>query len=211
MIWALFLAAGFIAGALAPDPLRDWVRGAAGKVRERVFGARPAPKPDTLMAGANAAAPAPRETGQWRAFLTGARNILDFVLGRPVLVIGLLILAVWIGFSFGCVRFPFGGSAHEARISQQAAESEADTGRFANNRADETRRHVNAAHEAAARGQQDIDNAVASLPPDVTDAHFAELDRIYRDAYLRVLNASGDASPDPGRTPPVRRPRANTA
>ena len=71
---------------------------------------------------------------------------------------------------------------------------------------------VRRAERAAERGQQDIEDAIANLPPDVSDADFAALDRVYRDAYNGVYSLRADnPDPDAGGPQPVRRSRADAA
>jgi len=93
---------------------------------------------------------------------------------------------------------------HETGVANQAVEL-----------SERTHHNTNAARAAAEAGQEDIANAVASLPPVVTAEHFAELDRRYRSSYQRVLglDAGSTGQPDPGAAglAPVRRSPTNPA
>ena len=196
ILWALFLAAGFIAGTLAPDPLRNWVRGAAGWVRVRALGARPASaRADTLLAGADAVAPAPPNVvqiaGKVCAFLWHWRGpiaallLFCFAWGllRPVMafVTCPFVNAPW------CVS---ARAEQSERVNTQVAQHETHVAVVGGELAERTHRDAARRNQIIAQANQDISDAV-------DQADFDRLRSAYDRAYGLVWNDLVENEPDP--------------
>lgn len=170
-----------------------------------------------------------RKTSPWLAGLPGravsfASSFLSPLGGLGARLAGsgglrLLAIPLAAGIVLGVVGFIKHQGRLEERVAsmevtQAALEHQAEVAAKANTAADRTHRNTAAAQAAARQGQEDIANAVASLPEVVTAEHFAELDRLYSDRYLGVLNNGvGESEPDPGArgASPVRRSGADAA
>lgn len=165
----------------------DWVRGfVAGTGRKPAAPARAmamyAVPPPTQQAPLG-----PSVAAQWAKFAQGALNWADFILRRPILVIGVLLILVWFAFASGCVRLP--QWLHESREHAIARANSADAHI-------ETQRQ--ATHAGALEGQRfnhtatvidrALDDGREQLESHAREDDLAFL-RAWRDADQRVLDA----------------------
>lgn len=241
MIGLILFGFGFVLGMLhGQGKLIPWVRGAAGKARELALGVAPArtprqaslaptPTPNEAM-GDLMGDPAEKPI---EVSPTPPKNPINplKVLGevgkflwhwRHFIVAGILALIVWrvLAPVVSFAACPLGPGilwcANKEKIDESADEAarehETDVATEAVDLAGRTHNNIDHAERAAARGQQDIEDAIANLPPNVSEADFADLDRMYRDAYLGVYSLrADDADPGARRPEPVRRSRADAA
>lgn len=240
MMTIILCIACFVLGTLnGQGKLFPWVRGAAGKARDAVLGSRPAasamsprermerdlrPAPEvTQVTNVTASEVSPPAQNKTIEPLRLAGEVGKFIWHwRHWIVAGLILLLAWrvIAPVVSFVSCPFGPGILwcadkekiDADANTQAAEHETDVATDAIDLATRTTNNINHAERAAERGQRDIEDAIANLPPDVSDADFAALDRVYRDAYNRVYSLPEDnPDPDAGGPQPVRRSRADAA
>ena len=217
--WLIFFLAGIVVGVCNSERLK-WVRGAAGKARDAVLGSRPAASTVSKTESVEVSPPAANKTieplkiaGELAKFVWHWRN---WIVAGLILFFAWRLLAPVVSF----VSCPFGPGILwcadkekiDANADTRAAEHETDVATDAIDLATRTTNNINRAERAAERGQQDIEDAIANLPPDVSDADFAALDRVYRDAYNGVYSLPTDnPDPDAGGPQPVRRSRADAA
>ena len=228
ILWIIACIACFVLGDLKGQGKLNWVRGAAGKAAGVVVGRKPVAAPAAapkvfVEADENPPEVSPTPPKNPIKPLKVAGDALRFLWHwRHFIVAGLIALLVW-GFAARVVSFvscPFGpgilwcadSDRIDANADTEALEHEADMGREAVDLSERTHNNIDHAERAAARGQQDIEDAIANLPPDVSEADFLDLDARYRDAYLGVYSLRpNDTDPGAGRTEPVRRSRADAA
>jgi hypothetical protein len=202
LIW-LALAAGIIAGQFLPLKFREWVRGVAGKARELVLGAAPAPalKSQNLISNDAAEVRPPRPNKSIEAlkgFLAGVGNMAAFVVKHPILLIGLALVAFWLIAGSSCARLPFGKSADTLRAERDAAESvavvrkhERDMSDYATNLSERSNRDRDRTREIVDHAEQDLADAVEQ-------ADFDALWRTYDGAYRGMWDdAERPDSPNP--------------
>ncbi|MGH6950495.1 MAG: hypothetical protein ACREH4_06465, partial [Vitreimonas sp.] len=187
-----------------------------GAVRRAVEQSGPRAPHTFAMAGAGgpapsdappaAAAPSSRRSVDWGRWL---RTLFD---PRVWILLAALGAVVLVARACSDVTDFFEPSGREvaaaaarenAEVNKTVAEHERDVTAFGAVRADETRA-VERRTEAAVRdAQQEIDNAIANLPPAVDQSTFDDLHARYHDALDRVWN-DGAVSPDRGGEPPAR-------
>ena len=236
MMTIILCAASFVLGMLAGQGKLNWVRGATGKARDAVLGSRPAaaslskaasngsnPASVTLNAASSPSEVSPTPPKKPIEPLRVLSEIAKFIWHwRHWIVAGLILFFAWrvLAPVVSFVACPFGPGIlwcadedrNAASADLQASEHETDVANQATDLAERTHTNIDHAERAAERGQQDIEDAIRNLPPDVSDADFAALDRVYRDAYLGVYSIPSDnADPHAGRPQPVRRSGANAA
>jgi len=191
-----------------------WVRGAAGKAAGAVFGTAPARAlTEVSLPPANKPIEPLKVLGEVGKFVWHWRH---WIVAGFILFFAWRVLAPVVSF----VACPFGPGIlwcadedrNAAGADLRASEHETDVANQATDLSERTHANIDHAERAAARGQQDIEDAIANLPPDVSEADFAALDSVYRNAYNRVYSIPEDnADPDAGRPQPVRRSRADAA
>ena len=223
ILWIIACIACFVLGDLKGQGKLNWVRGAAGKARGVVFGSRPAASDQVIADNKMIAEVSPtppknpirplKVLAEVGKFIWHWRHWIVAVL---ILVVAWRVLAPVVSF----VSCPFGPGilwcADKEKIDEsadtRALEHEADVATEAVDLAQRTHNNIDHAERAAARGTEDIEDAIANLPPNVSEADFLDLDARYRSAYLGVYSLrADDADPNARRPEPVRRPRADAA
>lgn len=197
MIVAIFyLIVGALIGAYNSNRIKQWAGGVAGWVRVRALGARPASaRADTLLAGADAVAPAPPNVvqiaGKVCAFLWHWRGpiaallLFCFAWGllRPVMafVTCPFVNAPW------CVS---ARAEQSERVNTQVAQHETHVAVVGGELAERTHRDAARRNQIIAQANQDISDAV-------DQADFDRLRSAYDRAYGLVWNDLVENEPDP--------------
>ena len=224
MMTIILCIACFVIGMLTGQGKLNWVRGAAGKTRDAVFGAAPARTlTEVSLPAANKTIEAARgQNGGQNDFVRAARNILAFFGGllawmakNPMLAIGLVVLAAFLLLGPpSCSPFGLGKSRGELRLEREIAEMsatvrahEAHLGELSRDLAVNTERDRTRRTQVITQAQQEIEDATVQVD---AEAQY----RAYVRGYLCLLNAEacGDSSdPAPAGTDPVRSPNADAA
>jgi len=206
MMTIILCIACFVLGDLKGQGKLNWVRGAAGKARDAVFGAAPARTlTEVSPPPANKTIEAARgQNGGQNDFVRAARNILAFFGG----------LLAWMAKNPAPSCSPFGKSRGELRLEREIAEMsatvrehEAHLGELSRDLAVNTERDRTRRTQVITQAQQEIEDATVQVD---AEAQY----RAYVRGYLCLLNAEacGDsADPAPAGTDPVRSPNADAA
>lgn len=210
---ALGFLAGIVIGALLPENVRGWVRGAWGWAWGRVQKRAPAAGAEITNRTGKAGVIHSDEVvltdrEKTVSLFSAAGNVAQFFAGvigwcvkNPVGAIGIALIVALVVFR----PFDFGKSRGELRLERELAEARADVAELeaemgalsrdlaVNTERDRARRAV-----VIAEAEQDLNNAAAQVDPDA-------LYRAYVAGYLCLLDASacagGSDTPSPGAAP----------
>lgn len=207
MTTIILCIACFVLGDLkGQGKLFPWVRGAAGKARDAVFGSRPAHEVTEVTEVTNVTAAAevsptppknPIRAGQaLKNILAFFGGLLAWMAKNPMLAIGLVVLAAVLVFG---LPFGFGKSKGELRLEREIAQREAQFQQTLRER-DEA---ITAIRTETARTLQQIrlesqrgHDAIAAATPEHEDPIDPNLVAAWRDALdgLCVPRADGNRS-----------------